>query len=143
MDARQERGLQLAQRGHITKHANGWRVLSQTGNGSMRMRSADQPRQGVIHNDGGNYGERIGGPIVCSLDIGCVLRVKIQPRLAENGIPAEADELMDDDQDPNCEMVNTRLHGHKLDRIDPSFTRPKFFPRPHEAGGQDRTFAIS
>jgi uncharacterized Zn finger protein len=34
MDARQERGIQLAQRGHITKHANGWKVLSQTGNGS-------------------------------------------------------------------------------------------------------------
>jgi transposase len=34
MDARHERGLQLAQRGHITKHAGGWKVLSQTGNGS-------------------------------------------------------------------------------------------------------------
>jgi len=34
MDARHEHGLQLAQRGHITKHANGWKVLSQSGNGS-------------------------------------------------------------------------------------------------------------
>jgi hypothetical protein len=33
MDARKERGLQLAQRGHIVKHAEGWQVLSQTGNG--------------------------------------------------------------------------------------------------------------
>ena len=26
MDARKERGLQLAQRGHIVKHADGWQV---------------------------------------------------------------------------------------------------------------------
>ena len=38
MDARKERGIQLAQRGHITKHANGWKVLSQTGNGSYTVR---------------------------------------------------------------------------------------------------------
>ena len=34
MDARQERVLQLAQRGDIVKYANGWKVRSQSGNGS-------------------------------------------------------------------------------------------------------------
>ena len=43
MDARQERGLQLAQRGHITKHANGWKVLSQSGNGSYFVHLEDSP----------------------------------------------------------------------------------------------------
>ena len=43
MDARQERGLQLAQRGHITKHANGWQVLSQTGNGSYFVHLEGNP----------------------------------------------------------------------------------------------------
>ena len=33
MDARHQRGLQLAQRGHIVKQAGGWQVLSQSGNG--------------------------------------------------------------------------------------------------------------
>ena len=33
MDTRQARGLELAQRGHIVKHADGWQVLSQSGNG--------------------------------------------------------------------------------------------------------------
>src|ERR1043166_4995285 len=43
MDARHERGLQLAQRGHITKHTNGWHVLSQTGNGSYVVHLDDKP----------------------------------------------------------------------------------------------------
>ena len=43
MDARQERGLQLAQRGHITKHAGGWKVLSQSGNGSYFVHLEDNP----------------------------------------------------------------------------------------------------
>jgi hypothetical protein len=43
MDARPERGLQLAQRGHITKHANGWKVLSQSGNGSYFVHLEDKP----------------------------------------------------------------------------------------------------
>jgi len=43
MDARQERGLQLAQRGHITKHADGWKVLSQSGNGSYFVHLEDHP----------------------------------------------------------------------------------------------------
>jgi uncharacterized Zn finger protein len=43
MDARHERGLQLAQRGHITKHANGWKVLSQTGNGSYYVHLEGSP----------------------------------------------------------------------------------------------------
>ena len=43
MDARKERGLQLAQRGHITKHAGGWKVLSQTGNGSYFVHLEGRP----------------------------------------------------------------------------------------------------
>ena len=43
MDARHERGLQLAQRGHITKHAGGWKVLSQTGNGSYFVHLEGSP----------------------------------------------------------------------------------------------------
>ena len=38
MDARHERGVQLAQRGHIVKQADGWQVLSQTGNGNYLVR---------------------------------------------------------------------------------------------------------
>jgi hypothetical protein len=43
MDARYERGLQLAQRGDIVKHANGWKVRSQSGNGSYFVHLDDQP----------------------------------------------------------------------------------------------------
>src|SRR5262245_38705509 len=42
MDARKERGLQLAQRGDIVKHADGWKVRSQSGNGSF-VHLDDQP----------------------------------------------------------------------------------------------------
>jgi len=43
MDARHERGLQLAQRGDIVKHANGWKVRSQSGNGSYFVHLEDNP----------------------------------------------------------------------------------------------------
>ena len=44
MDARQERGIQLAQRGHILKEGNGWKVLSQTGNGYYSVNLDTNPR---------------------------------------------------------------------------------------------------
>src|SRR5262249_25010770 len=43
MDTRKERGLQLAQRGDIMKHANGWKVRSQSGNGSYFVHLEDKP----------------------------------------------------------------------------------------------------
>ena len=43
MDARQARGLELAQRGHIVKHVDGWQVLSQSGNGHYLVH-IDPPR---------------------------------------------------------------------------------------------------
>jgi len=43
MDARYERGVQLAQRGHIVKHAGGWKVLSQSGNGSYFVHLENGP----------------------------------------------------------------------------------------------------
>ena len=43
MDARHERGLQLAQRGHIVKQAEGWQVLSQSGNGHYLVRVDPPP----------------------------------------------------------------------------------------------------
>ena len=44
MDARHERGLQLAQRGHIVKEKTGWKVLSQTGNGYYSVSLDNGPR---------------------------------------------------------------------------------------------------
>jgi transposase len=43
MDVRQERGVQLAQRGHIVKQADGWQVLSQTGNGHYLVKLDNTP----------------------------------------------------------------------------------------------------
>ena len=43
MDARKERGRQLAQRGRIEKLTQGWRVLSQSGSGSYFVRLAKKP----------------------------------------------------------------------------------------------------
>lgn len=43
MDTRKERGVQLAQRGHITKQENGWKVLSQTGNGYYSVKLDKRP----------------------------------------------------------------------------------------------------
>src|SRR5262245_24758057 len=43
MDARKERGRELAQRGHIVKLTQGWRVPSQSGAGSYFVRLAKKP----------------------------------------------------------------------------------------------------
>jgi SWIM zinc finger len=43
MNARKERGVQLAQRGHIVKQAEGWQVLSQTGNGHYLVKLDNTP----------------------------------------------------------------------------------------------------
>jgi hypothetical protein len=43
MDARKERGLQLAQRGHIVKLTHGWRVPSQSGMNSYFVRLTKTP----------------------------------------------------------------------------------------------------
>jgi uncharacterized Zn finger protein len=43
MDVRKERGVQLAQRGHIIKQADGWQVLSQTGNGHYLVKLDNSP----------------------------------------------------------------------------------------------------
>ena len=44
MDVRKERGLQLAQRGHIVKQGDTWKVLSQTGNGYYSVNLDNGPR---------------------------------------------------------------------------------------------------
>jgi transposase len=44
MDARQARGVQLAQRGHILRQDGSWKVLSQTGNGYYSVNLDNGPR---------------------------------------------------------------------------------------------------
>lgn len=44
MDTRQERGIQLAERGHSVKQDNGWQVLSQSGNGHYLVQLDNGPR---------------------------------------------------------------------------------------------------
>ncbi len=43
MDAREERGLQIAENGHITKTPVGWKVPSQSGNGSYIVNVGEKP----------------------------------------------------------------------------------------------------
>src|SRR5438552_17966914 len=45
-----------------------------------------------------------------ALDVGHGAGVQIEPFLAEDGVPAPADELMYNDQEPNCEMIDFRVH---------------------------------
>jgi hypothetical protein len=45
-----------------------------------------------------------------SLDVSRRLGVIIQPRFPENGVPAPTDELMNDDQNPNGEMIDLIVH---------------------------------
>jgi hypothetical protein len=49
------------------------------------------------------------------LDVGHCPRMQVQPFLTEDGVPSPADELVDHDQEPNCEMINFRVHKPSAD----------------------------
>src|SRR5438876_5067608 len=45
-----------------------------------------------------------------ALDVGHRPGVKIEPLLAKDRIPSPADKLVNDNQDPNCEMIDFGVH---------------------------------
>ena len=45
------------------------------------------------------------------LDVGCRLGVIIQPHIAKSSVPPETDQLMNNDQNPDREMVDSIVHG--------------------------------
>ena len=78
----------------------------QTGNGRRRIQSGDQPSQRIIDNYRSNNCQDISANAVCPLDVSHRAGVKIEPFLPKDGVPAPADELVYNNQDPNGEMIN-------------------------------------
>lgn len=75
-----------------------------------RIEASDQPSQGIIHNDRGNDCEEVSANAMRALDIRHRSGVQIKPLFAEHGVPAPADNLMNNNQDPNCEMIDLSVH---------------------------------
>jgi hypothetical protein len=64
----------------------------------------------VINSDGGEEREHVGTDIVRVFDVRHRARMKIQPFLAKNCVPAPADQKVHNDQDPDGEMIDLRVH---------------------------------
>ena len=82
----------------------------QTAEGTCRVEPRDQHRQSVNDDDRCDEREHIRANIMGALDVGHRAGVQIEPLLAENRVPSPANEKIDNDQNPNREMIDLRVH---------------------------------
>ena len=81
----------------------------------VAFKPPNQPGECVINDDRADDCEHVSADIVRTLDVSHRARVQIQPFLAEDSVPAPADDLIHDDQDPNCKMIDLRVHENLRD----------------------------
>jgi len=82
----------------------------QTGDCIRRVQPHDQPRQRVVDDNCREDCKHVGADVMRALDIGHRSGVQIEPFLAEDGVPSPADELVHQDQDPNGDVIDLRVH---------------------------------
>src|SRR5205823_13216861 len=82
-------------------------------NGSLRIKFHDQPGQRVIDDNRCDKCEHIGADVVRSFNVGRGFGVKVEPGIAPNGVPAPADQKIDNDENPNREMIDSSVHWTK------------------------------
>ena len=75
----------------------------------------EEPGQRVVHNDGRNNRDRVWDEVMRGLDIGHGPGVVVQPRLAKQRIPSEPDKEMDDDKNPDGEVMNFVVHSREFE----------------------------
>jgi hypothetical protein len=75
-----------------------------------RFQPADQPGQTVIDRDRCGDRYEVRQKIMRLLDVSHRLGVITQPELTKNGIPTKPDQLMQNDQNPDGEVVNLVVH---------------------------------
>ena len=64
----------------------------------------------VIDSDRSKEGEHVGTDVMRVFDVSHRARMKIQPFLAKNCVPAPTDQKIHNDQNPDGEMIDLRVH---------------------------------
>jgi len=67
--------------------------------------------EGVIDSDRTKEREHVGADVMRVFDVSHRARMKIQPFLAKNCVPAPTDQKIHNDQDPDGEMIDLRVHS--------------------------------
>ena len=75
----------------------------------------DKDSECVIDSDRTKEREHVGTDVMRVFDVSHGARMKIQPFLAKNCVPTPANQKINDDEDPNGEMIDFRVH--KVRRI--------------------------
>src|SRR5262249_34558889 len=65
----------------------------------------------VIDSDRSNEGEHVGADVMRVFDVSHRARMKVQPCLAPNCVPAPTDQKIHNDQNPDSEMIDLCVHG--------------------------------
>jgi len=65
----------------------------------------------VIDSDRSKEGEHVGTDVMRVFDVSHRARMKIQPFLAKNCVPTPTDQKIDNDQNPNGELIDLRVHS--------------------------------
>ena len=71
----------------------------------------DKNRECVIDSDRSKEGEHVGTDVMRVFDVSHRARMKIQPFLAKNCVPTPTDQKIHNDQNPNGEMIDLRVHS--------------------------------
>ena len=79
------------------------------------IKPPNQPGERVVNDDRADDCEHVSADIMRTFDVSHRARVQIQPFLAEDSVPTPADDLIHDDQDPNCKMIDLRVHENLRD----------------------------
>jgi len=87
----------------------------QTAPDACRIDPRNEHCQRVVDRDRSKKREHIGTDVMRVFDVGHRARMKIQPFLAKNCVPTPANQKINDDEDPNGEMIDFRVH--KVRRI--------------------------
>jgi hypothetical protein len=82
----------------------------QTGGCIGRIEARDEPGQCIIDDDCGEDCKEVGADIMRPVDVRHRPGMKIEPFFAEDCVPAVADELMNNDENPDSEMMDLAVH---------------------------------
>ncbi len=95
--------------------------MSMQMSGQGFVRPSNKDRECVIDNDGGSEREDVSADAMCSFDVGRGFGVKIQPSVAPNGVPAPANEKINNDENPDRDVIDSSVHYKRTRQDLPDF----------------------
>ncbi len=85
------------------------------------VRPSDKQCERVVDDNRSDEREDVGADAMCSLDVGRGFGVKIQPSVAPNGVPAPANEKINNDENPDRDVIDSSVHYKRTRQDLPDF----------------------